>query len=122
GRWIACTVLYSSQRECFHMTENHRLAVESYRKGALTEADKFMSAALTQEADSETWNDWGMVQLALGRQQDAERGFRKALQLNRSYDKAAANLGILLFSSARFSESAPYLQQARASASEQERE
>src|SRR6185437_7225487 len=104
------------------MTENHRLAVESYRKGALTEADKFMSAALTQEADSETWNDWGMVQLALGRQQDAERGFRKALQLTRSYDKAAANLGILLFSSTRFSESAPYLQQARATASEQERE
>lgn len=104
------------------MTENHRLAVESYRKGALTEADKFMGAALTQEESSETWNDWAMVQLALGRKQEAERGFRKALELNRGYDKAAANLGILLFSSSKFTESAPYLQQACTTASEQERE
>jgi SAM-dependent methyltransferase/Tfp pilus assembly protein PilF len=104
------------------MTENHRLAVESYRKGALTEADKLMGAALSQEENSETWNDWAMVQLALGRKPDAERGFRKALQLNQSYDKAAANLGILLFSSTKFTESAPYLQQACATANEQERQ
>ena len=104
------------------MTENHRLAVESYRSGKLSEADKLMGAVLTQEQTSETWNDWAMVQLALGRSQDAESGFRKALQLDRDYNKAAANLGILLFTSMRFSESSPFLQKALPTANNQERE
>jgi SAM-dependent methyltransferase/thioredoxin-like negative regulator of GroEL len=104
------------------MTENHRLAVESYRSGKLSEADKLMGAVLTQEQTSETWNDWAMVQLALGRSQDAEHGFRKALQLDQSYNKAAANLGILLFTSTRFNESAPFLQKALPEANNQERE
>ena len=104
------------------MTENHRLAVESYRSGKLTEADQLMSAALTEEANCQTWNDWAMVQLALGRQPEAERGFRKSLQLDPSYNKAAANLGILLFSSTRFSESAPLLQKALTTSESQERE
>ncbi len=104
------------------MTADHQLAVESYRKGALTEADKLMASALIQEENCETWNDWAMVQLALGRKHEAEKGFRKALQLDQSYDKAAANLGILLFSATKFTESAPYLQQACATADAQERE
>lgn len=81
-----------------------------------------MGAALTQEQTSEAWNDWAMVQLALGRQQDAERGFRKSLQLDQNYNKAAANLGILLFSSTRFNESLPFLQRALTAASHQEKE
>lgn len=104
------------------MTENHRLAVESYRNGKLTEADKLMAAALTQEQTSEAWNDWAMVQLALGRQREAEQGFRKSLQLDQGYGKAATNLGILLFSSTRFNESLPFLQKAMATAGTQEKE
>ncbi len=91
------------------MTENHRLAVESYRKGKLNEAERFIGAALGQGESSEVWNDWAMVQLALGRQFEAEKGFRKALELNQDHRRAAANLGILLFSSAKFTESLPYL-------------
>jgi SAM-dependent methyltransferase len=104
------------------MTENHRLAVESYRKGELSQAERFMSAALRQGENSQVWNDWGMVQLALGRQGDAERGFRKALQLDNGFRKAASNLGILLFSTAQFTESAPFLRQAYTESASTERE
>ena len=104
------------------MTENHRLAVESYRKGELSQAERLIGAALTQGENSQVWNDWGMVQLALGRQGEAERGFRKALQLDHTFRKAASNLGILLFSTAKFTESAPFLRQAYSGSASAERE
>ena len=104
------------------MTENHRLAVESYRKGELSQAEQLLGAALNQGENGQVWNDWAMVQLALGRQYEAERGFRKALQIDRNHTKAAANLGILLFSSSKFSESLPFLQQAHVTATSSERD
>jgi 2-polyprenyl-3-methyl-5-hydroxy-6-metoxy-1,4-benzoquinol methylase/Tfp pilus assembly protein PilF len=104
------------------MTEHHRLAVESYRKGELSQAERLIGSALTQGENSEVWNDWAMVQLALGRQIEAEQGFRKALQFDRHYRKAASNLGILLFGSEKFNESVPFLQQAHPASTSAERE
>jgi 2-polyprenyl-3-methyl-5-hydroxy-6-metoxy-1,4-benzoquinol methylase len=119
---IAEADLVFPKDECVEMTENHRLAVESYRKGELTQAEMLIGAAVAQEESSQVWNDWGMVQLALGRQPEAEHGFRKALQIDNTYRKAAANLGILLFSTAKFSESLPFLHQAHTESTSAERE
>jgi Tfp pilus assembly protein PilF len=89
--------------------ENHQQGLTFYSAGRLEEAlDKF-KAVLTEEETSDRWNDWAAVQFALGSQDKAESGFRKALELDKDNLQVAANLGSLLVGQHRFIEAAPYL-------------
>jgi Flp pilus assembly protein TadD len=89
--------------------EMHQEALRLYTEGRTEEALMQMGAVLKEEANSERWNDWAAVQHALGFAEQAEIGFRKALELDRSNLEAAANLGSILVARGRPTEAAPFL-------------
>ena len=80
-----------------------------------------LSDGIAQAPSAKLWNDWAAVQVSLGQLQDAERGFRAALQLDPCSFQAAENLGALLFARGCHAEAAPLLQQSLAGASPQTR-
>lgn len=69
------------------------------------------------------WNDYGTIELALGRVSGAELGYRRAVELDNGNSMAATNLIVLLERSGRSSEADAYrsLVPARVLAQEQER-
>jgi len=87
----------------------HREALRLYSEGHMEEALMQMRATLKEEENSERWNDWAAVQHALGFAEQAEIGFRKALELDSSNLEAAANLGSMLVARGRPIEAAPFL-------------
>jgi SAM-dependent methyltransferase len=102
-------------------TEKHELAVELYGRGQLDLANRLMGAALCQEQTGEMWNDWAMIQLALGRQEDAERGFRHALKVDPSFSGATVNLAVVLFNAGKTEEALPLLKEALTLATDTQR-
>jgi len=89
--------------------EMHQQAIGLYREGRMKEALEKLQVVLKAEENSERWNDWAAVQHALGSAQNAEAGFRKALDLDKNNQEAAANLGCVLVGLGRHSEAAPFL-------------
>lgn len=87
----------------------HQQALRLYTEGRMQEALMQLRAALKEEENSERWNDWAAVQHALGFAEQAEMGFRKALELDRNNLEAAANLGGILVARGRPAEAAPFL-------------
>lgn len=78
-------------------------------QGRVVEASRLLSDALGQCESSDRWNHWAVAELML-----AERGFRRALEIDPSHAKAAMNLGILLFSVGRLDEAVPFLERSLA--------
>ena len=58
---------------------------------------------------SDAWNDWASAVYLTGDLAGAEKGFRRALELDRSSQQAAANLGVLLANAGRPEEAITYL-------------
>ena len=83
-----------------------KLLGEGQYEGALREFGR----ALGEEETSERWNDWATVQVAMNRLEEAEEGFRRALELDPAHAQAAANLGWLLFKLERYSEARGFLE------------
>jgi tetratricopeptide (TPR) repeat protein len=88
-----------------------------YHQGQFAAASQLLSDGIAQLPSAKLWNDWAAVQVSLGQFQDAERGFRAALQLDPCSTQAAENLGALLFARGCHAEAAPLLQQSLAGAS-----
>ncbi|HWN74805.1 MAG TPA: hypothetical protein VNO13_03620 [Candidatus Udaeobacter sp.] len=88
-----------------------------YRQGDFARAAQLLSDGISEAPSAKLWNDWAAVQVSLGQFQDAERGFRAALQLDPCSTQAAENLGALLFARGCHAEAAPLLQQSLAGAS-----
>lgn len=87
------------------------------------EAAQLLSDAIAEHGESCTlWNDWAVAQCAAGRFDDAERAFRRALQVDPAYAPAIENLGTLLCSMGKKREALPLLLQARDLASGAQRE
>ena len=84
-------------------------------------AAQLLSDGISQAPSAKLWNDWAAVQVSLGQLQDAERGFRAALQLDPCSTQAAENLGALLFARGSHAEAAQLLRQSLAGASSQVR-
>src|SRR5271169_6447682 len=72
----------------------------------LDEASQLLREAIAAAESSELWNDWAVVQLAL-----AERAFTRAFELDPWNAEAAANLGILLFSTGKITEAESFLRE-----------
>ena len=104
-----------------HAAEIHQRALDSYRRGQFSNAVDLLGQALQEQETSERWNDWASVQLAVRRLTDAERGFRRALQLDPDNPEACSNLGALLATRGRYSEALPYLEKGELTVSEAER-
>ncbi|MGC2707342.1 MAG: hypothetical protein WA361_22715, partial [Candidatus Acidiferrales bacterium] len=82
-------------------------ATRLFLDGQVVEASSMLSAALLQGESPDLWNDWAVVQLSV-----AERALRRALLLNPTHSDAAANLGVLLFSTGKRNDAAIFLRQA----------
>ncbi|HZP06534.1 MAG TPA: FkbM family methyltransferase [Terracidiphilus sp.] len=79
----------------------------------------------TQIARCETprlWNDWATLQYGRGHVSEAERGFRRSLELEASNRPAAVNLGLLLFAQGRLQEAMPFLEQHKNTLTDKERQ
>lgn len=94
-----------------HVPGKHERALDSYRRGRFDDAVHLLGEALHERETSELWNDWASAQIAARRIADAERGLRRALELNPDNLDAAANLGALLAASGRYSEALRFLEQ-----------
>jgi tetratricopeptide (TPR) repeat protein len=92
-----------------------------FHQGQFAAASQLLSDGISQAPSAKLWNDWAAVQVSLGQFQDAERGFRAALQLDPCSTQAAENLGALLFARLCYAEAAPLLRQSLAGASAQTR-
>jgi 2-polyprenyl-3-methyl-5-hydroxy-6-metoxy-1,4-benzoquinol methylase len=79
-------------------TEKHRSAIDLYKAGQLYEADRLITDALQAGETGELWNDWAVIQFALGRQEEAKTGFRRAVALDPACRDADANLAALMLS------------------------
>ena len=93
--------------------ESQPRAATLLSQGRVVEASRLLSDAISEGESADLWNDWAVVQLGL-----AEHAFRRALLLEPNHPDAAANLGVLLFSTGRPGEAAVFLQQALATATD----
>jgi GT2 family glycosyltransferase/SAM-dependent methyltransferase/glycosyltransferase involved in cell wall biosynthesis len=101
--------------------EKHNLALALFRNGHSAEALTILREVLGQQESSELWNDWAGIQHTLGHVEEAEAGFRMALQLDPDKLQAALNLGALLAAQKRFREAKIHLTRCLNSANALER-
>jgi Flp pilus assembly protein TadD len=91
------------------LKKKHDHALEYFNRGQLPQAAKLLQYLLKQNDNAELWNDWATVQLIRGVTADAERGYRRALELEPSNREAEVNFGILLAATGREQEATPLL-------------
>src|ERR1700688_2470060 len=92
-----------------------------FHQGQFAGASQLLSDGISQVPSAMLWNDGAAVQVSLAKLQDAERGFRAALQLDPCSTQAAENLGALLFARGCQAEAAPLLRKSHAGASQEVR-
>jgi Flp pilus assembly protein TadD len=90
--------------------DKHQQAVQHFRDGRLEEALHLLGEAIAEDETSERWNDWAAIQLAARNMTDAEKGLRRALQLQPENLQAAANLGAVLATLGKIEEAIPLLE------------
>jgi tetratricopeptide (TPR) repeat protein len=96
----------------FFMAANaqHEYAVYLFQQGYYEDAVKQLDEVLREEETGERWSDWATAQFALSRFTEAERGFRRALELSPELADAAVNFGTLLVSLSRWKEAIAMLE------------
>jgi len=88
---------------------SHTAGLKLFGDGNYKAALREFGRSLGEEESSERWNDWAVTQTALHRPEEAEEGFRRALELNGRYAQAAVNLGALLIRLDRVAEALTFL-------------
>ncbi len=88
----------------------HDYAVYLFQQGHYQDAVTQLDKVLRDEETGERWSDWATAQFALSKFADAERGFRRALELNPELADAAVNFGALLVSLSRWKEAIAMLE------------
>jgi Tfp pilus assembly protein PilF len=63
-----------------------------------------LDEVLQEQETGERWSDWATAHFALSHFEEAERGFRRALQLNPDLTDAGVNFGTMLASQRRWNE------------------
>jgi tetratricopeptide (TPR) repeat protein len=86
------------------MTKQHEYAVYLFEQGFYTDAASHLDELIREEESAERWSDWATAQFALSHFPEAERGFRRALQLNPDLSEAAVSLGAMLVALNRWKE------------------
>jgi|SRR5579863_1345041 len=90
----------------------HEYAVYLFEQGYFEDAGKLLEEILGEEETGERWSDWATAQIARGHFAEAERGFRRALELSPESSDAAVNFGTLLASLHRWEEAITMLERA----------
>lgn len=101
----------TKDKKSLMLKKKHDQALESFNRRLLPQSAKLLQYLLKQKDNAELWNDWATVQLFRGMIPDAERGYRRALELEPSNQEANVNFGILLAATGRDQEATPLLQQ-----------
>jgi predicted O-methyltransferase YrrM len=102
--------------------EKHQGGLRLFQEGRIEEALSLLGEALAQEGTAERWNDWATAQMAAGQMENAEAGFRRALELDTENPRITANLGTVLAANGRTQEAIPLLERCEASLLGQEKE
>ena len=76
--------------------QQHQQGIGLYNEGRYHEAARVFAAILQTNDNSEIWNDWASAQAAAGQLREAERGLKRALQIDPRNSQAAQNLSALL--------------------------
>ena len=84
--------------------ELHRYALYLFSNGFTADALRFLADVLREHETSEGWNDWATASMACQNFDEAERGYRRALQIHPDYPEATANLAVLLLATGRSDE------------------
>ena len=82
----------------------HDYAVYLFQQGFYEDAVNHLGEVLREQETSERWSDWATAHFALSHFPEAERGFRRALELNPDLADAAVNFGTMLASLRRWDE------------------
>ena len=90
----------------------HDYAVYLFQQGFYGDSASQLNDLLHREETAELWSDWATAQFGLGRLDEAERGFRRALELDPGMPEAAVNFATMLVSQQRWAEAAELFQQA----------
>ena len=98
--------------------ELHQLALRLHENAQDEDALRILRDILGE--DSFIWNDWATIHFRRGNLDEAEAGFRLALQLNPEDVHAATNLGALLIDQERFGEALPFLELGRSTSDSSE--
>lgn len=89
-------------------SKHHQLAKLCFQQGRLKDAAHAICRALELGETSARWNDYGTIALALASLEEAERGYRRAVDLDQTNTTAATNLVVLLARLKRFEEADQY--------------
>ncbi|HEY1801504.1 MAG TPA: glycosyltransferase [Terriglobales bacterium] len=92
--------------------EYHANALKAFHEGRMEEAARLLGEALGDEESGELWNDWATAQFQLSKSEEAEEGYRRALELDDKNGEAALNLGVLLKHSGRSGEAIEWFERA----------
>jgi len=84
---------------------------ELYQTRRYTDAIPLLLLELSHSDTSECWNDWAALQFQLNQKEEAEAGFRIALEKDPGNLQSALNLGALLLSDGHHHEAEPLLRQ-----------
>lgn len=82
----------------------HEYAVYLFQQGFYADVVTHLDEVLREEETGERWSDWATAQSALSHFAEAERGFRRALELAPELPEAAVNFGTMLAVQGRWAE------------------
>lgn len=82
----------------------HDYAVYLFQQGFYADTVSQLDELLRVEETAEKWSDWATAKYGLSQFVEAERGFRRALELDPGLGDAALNFGMMLSSQGRFQE------------------
>jgi Tfp pilus assembly protein PilF len=85
------------------------LGIKLFNQGEYQKASDTLAEALRASETAGLWNDWAAAEVACGRHDEAQEGFRRALSLEADNGQAMVNLGVLLARSGREREAIPLL-------------
>ena len=89
----------------------YKHATLHFDHGSYEEAARLFTEVLDLKDTADLWNDWATAQMLCQRGPSAERGYRKALELEPGNHQAAANLGIFLTGVGQFQEAISLLEE-----------
>jgi Tfp pilus assembly protein PilF len=90
----------------------HDYAVYLFQQGFYADTVSQLDELLHTEETAERWSDWATAQYGLSQFAEAERGFRRALELDPGMSDAAVNFGMLLSSQGRYGEALAFFEKA----------
>ncbi|HZU30964.1 MAG TPA: SPASM domain-containing protein [Candidatus Angelobacter sp.] len=86
----------------------HNSAIELFRQQRLMDAQRMIERALAESESSIRWNDFATIAVAQNDVAGAERGYRRAVELDPKNVRAASNLVVLLESIGKVSVACKY--------------